>query len=66
MYRKKSSISKNEEYKKLKLDEEAVLKTPITTPFRLPIPGLQNSGFFFILKRKIKFIFQTIPAIQLR
>lgn len=33
--------------KKLKLDVDDALKTPITTPFRSPLPGYQSTGKMF-------------------
>jgi len=46
MSRKKYAVY-DESYKKLKLDEEKVLKTPVTTPFRIPIPG-GSAGMTFL------------------
>jgi len=44
MYKKKKKLRVEEEKIKLDLDPDLVLKTPVATPFRVPIPG--HSGGF--------------------
>jgi hypothetical protein len=59
MYKKKKYEVYNDSYKNYKLDPEVVNKTPITTPFRIPIPGLVKNG-----KKMLKFGIQ-IPVLQM-
>ncbi|KAF7633917.1 hypothetical protein Mgra_00006654 [Meloidogyne graminicola] len=43
MYKKKKKIPVEQEKIKLELNSDLVLKTPVATPFRVPIPGHSNT-----------------------